>query len=190
MFIDYSPRFFLFFSMQSCLTLCDPMEFSRPEYRSGQGIFPTQGSNPGLPHCRQILYQLSHMGSPRILEWVAYPFSRGSSRPRNWKSSLKDTTGPTHFYYAVNNKVKLEHLFCIFCIKQSLLHYRLILYQLSNEGSSFTRIDCIYSESYRDFTSGERINLDLLQLIAIRKTSSSLISKGVMSLKTLVWIQW
>ena len=44
-----------------------------------QGIFPTQG----LPHCRQILYQLSHQGSPRILEWVAYPFSGGSSQPRN-----------------------------------------------------------------------------------------------------------
>ena len=48
-----------------------------------QGIFPTQGSNPGLPHCRWILYQLSHEGSPRILEWVAYPFSRGSFQPRN-----------------------------------------------------------------------------------------------------------
>ena len=48
-----------------------------------QGIFPPQGSNPGLLPCRQILYQLSHKGSPRILEWVAYPFSRGSSRPRN-----------------------------------------------------------------------------------------------------------
>ena len=34
-----------------------------------QGIFPTQGSDPGLPHCRWILYQLSHKGSPRILEW-------------------------------------------------------------------------------------------------------------------------
>ena len=32
-----------------------------------QGIFPTQGSNPGLPHCRQILYQLSHLGSPEML---------------------------------------------------------------------------------------------------------------------------
>ena len=41
-----------------------------------QGIFPTQGSNPGLLTCRQILYHLSHQGSPRILEWVAYPFSR------------------------------------------------------------------------------------------------------------------
>ena len=49
-----------------------------------QGILPTQGSNPHLPHGRQILYQLSHQGSPRILEWVAYPFSSGSSWPRNW----------------------------------------------------------------------------------------------------------
>ena len=32
-----------------------------------QGIFPTQGSNPGLLYCRQILYQLSHKGSPEIL---------------------------------------------------------------------------------------------------------------------------
>ena len=48
-----------------------------------QGTFPTQGLNPGLPHCRRILYQLSHQGSPRILERVAYPFPSGSSRPRN-----------------------------------------------------------------------------------------------------------
>ena len=48
-----------------------------------QGNFPTQGTNPGLPHCRWILYQLSHQGSPRILEWVAYHF-RASSQPRDW----------------------------------------------------------------------------------------------------------
>ena len=36
-----------------------------------QGIFPTQELNPGLLHCRRILYHLSHQGSPRILEWVA-----------------------------------------------------------------------------------------------------------------------
>ena len=48
-----------------------------------QGIFPTQGLNPSVPHCRWILYQLSHKGSPRILERVAYPFSRESSGPRN-----------------------------------------------------------------------------------------------------------
>ena len=49
-----------------------------------QELFPTQRLNPGLPHCRQILYQLSHKGSPRILEWVAYPFFRRSSWLRNW----------------------------------------------------------------------------------------------------------
>ena len=48
-----------------------------------QGIFPTQGLNPGLSHCWRILYQLSHKGSPRVLEWIAYPFSGGTSWPRN-----------------------------------------------------------------------------------------------------------
>ena len=70
------------------LGLCSP--WNSPGQKNGmgscsllQGIFPTQGSNPGLPHCRQILYQLSHKGSPGILEWVAYPFSSGYSWPRN-----------------------------------------------------------------------------------------------------------
>ena len=81
---------------QSCPTLCDPMDYTVPEILQArintgvdnlslfQGIFPTQGSNPGLPHCRWIISQLSHKGSPRILEWVVYPFSSGSSWPRNW----------------------------------------------------------------------------------------------------------
>ena len=49
-----------------------------------QGILPTEGLNPGLPHCRWVLYHLRHHRSPRILEWVACSFSRGSSQPRNW----------------------------------------------------------------------------------------------------------
>ena len=48
-----------------------------------QWIFPTQESNRCHLHCRQILYQLSYKGSPRIMKWVAYPFASGSSRPRN-----------------------------------------------------------------------------------------------------------
>ena len=74
-------------------TLCDPMDYTVHVISLGQktgvsslsllqGIFPNQGLNPGLPHCRWILYQ-SHKGSPRILEWVVYPFSRGSSWPKN-----------------------------------------------------------------------------------------------------------
>ena len=66
--------------VQSCPTLCDPMGCSPPgSFVHGdspgkntgvgchvllQGIFPTQESNPGLLHCRQILYCLSHQGSP------------------------------------------------------------------------------------------------------------------------------
>ena len=65
------------------------MGFSRQDSGVGchailQRIFPIQGMNPGLPHCKWILYCLSHQGSPRELEWVAYSFSRGSSWPRNW----------------------------------------------------------------------------------------------------------
>ena len=87
---------------QLCPTHCNPMvsvysPWNSPGKNTGvwslsllQGIFPTQGLNPGLPHCKQILYQLSHKGSPRILEWVAYPFSRGSSWPRHqtWVSCI------------------------------------------------------------------------------------------------------
>ena len=80
---------------QSCPALCNPkdctvhgiLQATILEWVAvpfSRGIFPMQGSNPGLPHCRRILYQLSHKGSLRILEWVAYPFSSGSSPPRNW----------------------------------------------------------------------------------------------------------
>ena len=74
-----------------------------------QGLFPTQESNPALPHCRLIIYQLSHQGSPRILEWVAYPFSSGSSQPRNQTgisciavdSLLAELPGKTLVWYSL-----------------------------------------------------------------------------------------
>ena len=79
-------------SLQSCLTFCDPVDrtvalqapqsmgFSRQEYWSGlpsppPGDLPNPGVEPRSPR------PLSHQRSPRTLEWVAYPFSRGSSRP-------------------------------------------------------------------------------------------------------------
>ena len=49
----------------------------------GSRSLPTQRSNLDLLRCRQILYLLRHQGSPWILEWVAMPSSRGSSRPRD-----------------------------------------------------------------------------------------------------------
>ena len=38
-----------------------------------QGIFPTQGSNPGLPRCRWILYHLSHPPGKPEQQWVHFP---------------------------------------------------------------------------------------------------------------------
>ena len=73
--------------------LCNPTVYSpwnSPGQNTGVGslcllqrIFPTQGSDPGLPHCKRVLYQLSHKGRPRILVWVAYPLASRSSWPRN-----------------------------------------------------------------------------------------------------------
>ena len=48
---------------------------------------PNSGMHRSLLYYREILYHLSHQGSPRILEWVAYPFSRGYSPPRNQQDS-------------------------------------------------------------------------------------------------------
>ena len=70
----------------SCVQLCDPMDCSppgssvhgdSPAENTGvgchaflQGIFPNQGSNPGLPHYRRILYHLSHQGTPYMCTYV------------------------------------------------------------------------------------------------------------------------
>ena len=75
-----SVLFLLYLVTQWCLTLCNPMDCSPPGFsvhgdspgeNTGvgchallQGIFPTQRSNPGLLHCRWILYHLSHQGRP------------------------------------------------------------------------------------------------------------------------------
>ena len=84
-------------SRSSCVTLCSPMDSTcqdshgdSPDQNSRggchalfQGVFPSQGSNPGLPPCKWILYQLSRQGRPRTLEWVVCPFLRESSQLRN-----------------------------------------------------------------------------------------------------------
>ena len=95
-----------------------------------QGIFPTQGSNPGLPHWRRILYQLSHEGNPRILEalyqlthegnprileCIAYPFSSGFSQPRN-QTRVSCITGRFFTNWTtrdlkVNSFLSLKHYF-------------------------------------------------------------------------------
>ena len=81
---------------QSCTTLCDPMDCTLPSssvhgdspgknirlvcHALLQGIFPIQGSNPGLPHCRWILYHMSYRGSVTWMQLYATVFFLSQKR--------------------------------------------------------------------------------------------------------------
>ena len=87
----------------------DPLTHRHNSLSLLQGIFPTQGSNPGIPHCRQILYQLSHKRSPRILEWVAYSISSRSSRPRN-RTRVSCITGRFFTHWAIREALQARYM--------------------------------------------------------------------------------
>ena len=67
----------------AALWTIQPMKFSRPEYWNGQP-FPSPDQTQVFYIADRFFYQLSHKGTAKILEWVTYPFSRGSSWPRYW----------------------------------------------------------------------------------------------------------
>ena len=102
------------YGLQPTRLLC-PWGFSRQEDWSGLP-YPPSGDlpNPGLPHCRWILYHLSHQGSPRILEPVACPFSSGSYQPRKskwgllhfWRILYAELTGKPQSHWRVLIKLK------------------------------------------------------------------------------------
>ena len=136
---------------QSCLTLCNPMDCSlpgtsvlgdSPGKNTGVGchallqeIFPTQKSNPGLLHCRRILYHLSHQGSLVYLNkylktvktnqsietlkinsiiLVSLPLSRERKIPISWQVHRKP----------ILNTPKLSHCSKVKCTHKILtLHY-------------------------------------------------------------------
>ena len=95
-------------AVQSCSTLCDPMDCSPPGSSvlgesSGkntavschallQGIFPTQGSNSGLPNCRRILYQLSHKGSPTKMKFGQNCLEADITQKLKWAHEFKKLT--------------------------------------------------------------------------------------------------
>ena len=88
--------------------LCSP--WNSPGQNTGvgsrsllQGIFPNQGSNPGPPQCKQILYQLSHQESPRILEWE-------SSQAGNW--TKVSCTGDRFFTNWAIREAQLRITYC------------------------------------------------------------------------------
>ena len=80
---------------QSCLTLCDPMNYTdhgilQARILEWVAVPFSRGSSQPRDWTQVsciaggFFYQLSHRGSPRILEWAAYPFSSRSYQPRNW----------------------------------------------------------------------------------------------------------
>ena len=102
---------------QLCPTLCNHMDCSppgssvhgnSPGKNTGvgchglQGIFPTQGSNPGLLHCRLVLYHLSHQGSPPCLFWV------------NFSAVLNEVLGKRH--NIKNNFCITKHMLGTLCL--------------------------------------------------------------------------
>ena len=106
-----------------------------------QGIFPTQGLDPDLLCCKQILYQLSHKGSPRILEWVGYPFSSRSSQPRN-QTGVSCIAGRFFTNWVIREVIPLLKERCLFkycfqlfgavfvCFECSLYILSTVLYQI------------------------------------------------------------
>ena len=125
--------------VQSCLTLCDPMDCSLPgssvhgdspgkNTRVGchsflQGIYPTQESNPGLPHCRQIHYHLSHLHVVICIVNLQEGdlICMASENPLTMESFLYEISVTLHqcfVGYYLNNVVLVE--------KYATLHYRII----------------------------------------------------------------
>ena len=109
-----------------------------------QGIFPTQGSNPSLPHCRWILYQLNHKGSPRILEWVVYPFSSGSSWTRS-RTRVSSIAGGFFTNWANREAFVIAYMWADLsnigfgaAVALCRKHRKLYLYCFSLEGTYFS----------------------------------------------------
>ena len=110
--------------------LYSPWNFPGPNTGVGSlSLLLGNPPNPGLPHCRWILYQLSYQGSPRILEWVAYPFSSRSSQPRNW-TGVSCIAGGFFTNWAIREaqgrwrglnswKTKTKSVFCLELVKIS-----------------------------------------------------------------------
>ena len=100
-------------SLQGCQTLCDPMNCSppgsfvlgdSPGKNTGagchallQGIFPTQSSNPGLPHCKQMLYCLSH-GKPKNTRVGCHALLQGIFLIQGWNLHLMFPASAGRFF--------------------------------------------------------------------------------------------
>ena len=95
-----------------------------------QGIFPTQGSNPVLPHCRQILYQLSHKGSPhgqQVNEEMFNSNNHQGNENQNCNEMSESSVRITSIKEETNYKcwwAYREKAMCLICILLIVHHYQ------------------------------------------------------------------
>ena len=107
---------------QSCLTLCNPMDCSppgssvygdSPGKNTGVGchallqvIFPTQGLNPGLPHCRQILLPCEAQGKPSLIRssilWLKYSYLKLAGTFWKGCAALSKVEQGNHFCFLLD----------------------------------------------------------------------------------------
>ena len=120
------------------------MDWNSPGQNTGVGslsllqdIFPTQGSNPGLQHCRRILNQLSHKGSPWIPEWVTYPFISRSSQPRS-RTGVSCIAGGFFTNWAIRELIPVSNSESCSFVSDSLPPHG--LYSPWNSASQNTRV--------------------------------------------------
>ena len=92
-----------------------------------QGMFPTQGSNPGLPHCRRIFYQLSHKGSPLFCNFKIHISAKHSNyfvnlRKKNLSVQVKVSILHQQLSWILEHSSGLSNNF--------LIDYSLLLFRL------------------------------------------------------------
>ena len=189
---------------QSCPALCDPMDCSlpgssvhgdSPDKNTGlgchgllQGILPTHGLNPGLLHCRQILYQLSNKGIPKNV--LSVQFSSLQSLSRVWllatpwiaacQASLSITNPRSSpKFMSIESVMPSNHLI--------LCHPLLLLPSIppsirafSNESTVRMRWSKYWSFSFSIIPSKEHpglisFRIDWLDLLAVQGTRKSLL---------------
>ena len=110
---------------------------------------PWPGSHTQVSHiCRRILYRLIHQGSPRILKWVTYPFSRGTSQPSIIFSSPCDAFKSDWSIFYMKMILKIVyfrlHLFFIFHNKWIICNTKFSSSYFSVNILSVTKFSSLY----------------------------------------------
>ena len=101
-----------------------------------QGIFPTQGSNPGLPHYGQVLYQLSHLHKETILNTL--PGLSGKNMRRKRMKCLRATTSNELMFWS--NKTSLTFFFFLEILSPLSSWLQVVLNEIQSLFSQFLHL--------------------------------------------------